>query len=206
MTRDVVRFIYAGNAAAWSRDLRNLEKQGLIERRIPDGSRARQPEVLTLTPAARTLLNAARPIGDGPPQRFYSGIIKPRELAHDAAIYRMVEYERARLDSQGARITRVVLDTELKASVYRAWDAASQGARDADTKRDVAEAHGLPIVHGHIQFPDARLEIEHPDGGRGEVDLELATRHYNRAHLQAKAGFRMYVPHGDDLIARITDV
>jgi DNA-binding MarR family transcriptional regulator len=206
MTRDVERFIYAGNAAALRRDLANLEAQGLVERRIPDGTRARHPEVLSLTPAARALLEAARPLDQIPPQRFYSGIVKPRELAHDAAIYRIAEYERTEIEAGGGRVTRVVLDAELKAMVYRAWDQASHGTRDAETKKQVAEAYGLPIVRGRIQFPDARLELERQDGTRDHGDLELATRHYHRAHLQAKVGFRLYVPHGDDLVARITDV
>jgi len=205
MTRDVEHFIYRGDTAAFRRDLRNLEAQGLIERRIPTGTRARHPEVLSLTPAARRLLEESRPI-DQPTQRYYSGVVKPRELSHDAALYRMAQHERTEIEARGGRVRRVVLDAELKANVYRAWDQASQGTRDDQTKEQVADAYGLPIANGRIQFPDVRLEVEREDGTTGYVDLELATRHYHRAHLQAKAGFKMYVPHGDDLIARITDV
>lgn len=205
MTRDVERFIYQGDGAAFRRDLRNLEAQGLIERRIPTGSRARQPEVLSLTRAGRLLLEASRPI-DQPTQRYYSGVVKPRELSHDAALYRMAQYEREHLEGRGGSVRRVVLDAELKANVYRAWDQASEGRRDEHTKHVVADSYGLPIVNARIQFPDVRLEVEREDGTSDRIDLELATRHYHRAHLQAKAGFKMYVPQGDDLVARITNV
>jgi hypothetical protein len=107
--------------------------------------------------------------------RYYDGVVKPRELAHDAAIYRMATYERAQIEAQGGRVTRVVLDAELKASVCRMWDQLSHGTRDAQSKQHVAQAYALPVVHGRIQFPDVRLEIEREDGSSFHVDLELAT-------------------------------
>jgi hypothetical protein len=44
-----------------------------------------------------------------------------------------------------------------------------------------------------VQFPDVRIEFEHPDGRRDHEDLELATGHYNSRQMAAKlaSGFRM---------------
>ncbi len=40
--------------------------------------------------------------------------MKPRELSHDAQLYRLYQAEAGRLEDEGGRITRVVLDYELK--------------------------------------------------------------------------------------------
>src|SRR5262249_11268399 len=83
--------------AAETRDIASLELQGLLERRqvaLPD---ARLLEVVALTRAGRALLEAGRPRGAddapqrggerGSEQRFYSGFVRPRDLAHDACLY-----------------------------------------------------------------------------------------------------------------------
>lgn len=45
---------------------------------------------------------------------FYAGLVKSRELAHDAQLYHLFEVERAKLEYEGSRVTRVVLDYEFK--------------------------------------------------------------------------------------------
>src|SRR5262249_11268401 len=66
----------------------------------------------------------------------------------------MVESERSALEARGARVTRVVLDYELRETVLRAWHHANRD-RDPDAaKRAVAEAHAVPVIHGRFQFPD----------------------------------------------------
>ena len=40
-------------------------------------------------------------------QALYAGFVKPREIAHDTAIYRLFQAEGARIAQEGGRITRV---------------------------------------------------------------------------------------------------
>ena len=55
---------------------------------------------------------------EGAPQRYYAGIVKPRELSHDAQLSRAYERSAERL-KKGATVTRVVLDYELKRDYQR---------------------------------------------------------------------------------------
>src|SRR5262249_14999148 len=52
----------------------------------------------------------------------------------------------------------------------------------------------LPVVEGHVTFPDFRVEYEDDRGEPGRVDVEVATGNYREQHLAAKsaAGFRVY--------------
>ena len=54
--------------------------------------------------------------------------------------------------------------------------------------------HELPVIDGHVQFPDLRIECERDDGGREIEDVEVVTPHYRGAHAAAKvsAGFTRY--------------
>ena len=51
-----------------------------------------------------------------------------------------------------------------------------------------------PVVREHVQFPDVRIEYEHPDGRKDHEDLELATGHYNSRQMAAKraSGFQIH--------------
>jgi hypothetical protein len=51
-----------------------------------------------------------------------------------------------------------------------------------------AREHDLPVVDGHVQFPDVRLEYVEPDGRRDVEDVEVLTPHYRGAHAAAKGG------------------
>ncbi len=55
-----------------------------------------------------------------------------------------------------------------------------------------ADRQRLPIVDWSIA--DLRMEYETPEGDLNHVDLELATEHYHRGHLDVKArvGFKIY--------------
>ena len=57
--------------------------------------------------------------GDHPSeQQFYAGFVKPQEVAHEAALYRTYQAEAAEIEKGGGTIRRVVLDYELKKSIY----------------------------------------------------------------------------------------
>ena len=65
---------------------------------------------------------------------------------------------------------------------------------------DLWHKHGakLPIIDGHLELPDLRLEYESVDGRVEYRDVELVTEHYSRGQLGGKraAGFAMYRARG----------
>ena len=168
---------------------RHLEEQGLLSHdSISD--RDGQRDVLALTRTGKDLLDAHSlryPSGN---QVYYADIVKPRELAHDVRIYDAFRVEADRLEREGARITRVLLDYELK-SKYQAFlhrDSRASDATPTSDRRDFAESHELPLHRGHVVFPDVRIEYE-VDGRREHLDVEVVTEHYSRGQLSGKAGF-----------------
>jgi DNA-binding PadR family transcriptional regulator len=204
--RDLQRTLFHGNLQAWQRDRARMEAQGLLERHrvaTPDG---RPLEVVTLTRAGKALMDASRPreTEDAPAQRFYSGIGKRQELPHDAGLYPMVERERSALESHGARLTRIVLDIELRETTMRAYNHALLSQSPDEAKRSVAEAYAVPVIDGRFQFPDVRLEYEQPNGERDHADLELVTDHYQRGYVnrKAQAGFRLYARKDAETVER----
>ncbi len=61
----------------------------------------------------------SRTAGDHPSeQQFYASFVEPQEVAHEAALYRMYQAETAEIEKGGGTIRRVVLDYELKKSIY----------------------------------------------------------------------------------------
>lgn len=210
---DLQAFRYGGDARLLQQDLRALETQGLVKRRSVwngPGSRALPVVVLTKTgkEALATHELATTSEASRAPQALYSGFVKPNEVRHDAAIYRMFQAEKRRLESTGARVRRVVLDYELKARVYAPL-ARSRSLPKADFARlqaEVARANGLKVIGGRIPLPDLRIEYEQADGQLASVDLELATGHYHAGAMATKAlaGFRFYAADGS--AARLTRV
>jgi hypothetical protein len=195
---DLARHLYGGRAGRLRDDLRSLSAQGLVaQRRAPVRSRKGTLEVVVLTPAATRLLEPDRARTD---QALYSGFVKPSEVAHDAAIYRMFHAEKQRIEREGGSIRRVALDYEWKRKAYAPLARARHLPKPefAQKQADVARAHGLAVVQGRLVLPDLRIEYETSDGDLARVDLELATGHYHGSHLQAKAqaGFRFYVADG----------
>jgi hypothetical protein len=94
------------------RGLRHLRDQGLVQ---PVSLGGRDRDVVVLTREGRDVLEARRRDDmDEPRQAFHAGLKKPRELTHDAAIYRAYRRASQRLRDDGADIHRVVLDYELK--------------------------------------------------------------------------------------------
>jgi len=89
-----------------------------------------------LTDRGKDLLEANRhERGDRawePRQAFYAGLRKPRELTHDAKVYRAYERAEERVRDQGARVNRVVLDYELKRDYQRFLHERNRGKKDCD--------------------------------------------------------------------------
>lgn len=183
-------------------DLRHLREQGLV-RTVPiDGHR---DVAVVLTDRGRDLLESHRhdrDEGRDHSQAFYAELKKPREVEHDAQIYRAYEREAERLQERGARVDRVVLDYELKREYQQFLQERNRGRADSDGRpdrdqseiEDWAREHDLPYFDGHVHFPDARIEYEEPDGRWDHTDIEVVTLHYRGAHGAAasRSGFTSF--------------
>jgi hypothetical protein len=135
-------------------------------------------------------------------QAFYAGVPKPRELKHDAELYRAYTEEAERLRDEGANIHRIVLENDLKRE-YQEFlqernrdrdDSDGRSDRDPSEIQDWARERDLPCDdQGHVQFPDVRIEYD-IDGRDRTLDVEVMTPHYRGAHAAAKSGsgFRLY--------------
>lgn len=180
--------------------VRHLQDSGLLER-IPLESRSR--DVLVLTKSGRDLLESSRQErGREPRQAFYAGLKKPRELTHDAHVYRAYVRAEERLQEHGASVRRVVLDHELKREYQQFLQARNFGRADGDGRPDRepeeiaawAREHDLPYFDGSVHFPDARLDYEDHDRQVRHEDIEVVTPHYRGVHAggTVRSGFRTY--------------
>ena len=198
---DLAAHRYGGNTTALQRDLRVLRERGLAEQRsISDPKSGRVTRVVVLKRAGRLHAEnaASRGTGGTDVQRFYSGFVKPAEVRHDAAIYRMYQAERRRIEGAGGKVRRVVLDYELKRKVYSDLNRpdGGEGVDREGRKRAIAEENGLAVINGQVVLPDLRIEFETQDQELAHVDLELASDHYKTAEVMQKhaAGMRIYGP------------
>jgi hypothetical protein len=196
---DLAKCRYRDQTPLMQQDLRALRAQGLVQlRTVWTGPKSKELSVAVLTKLGKAILE--RHGQNTKDQALYAGFVKPAEVRHDAAIYRMFQAERQKIERAGGQIRRVVLDYELKRKVYSplAKVKALPPAEYAKRQRDVAQANGLRVVHGKIPLPDLRIEYQTREGETARVDLELATHHYHGSHLQAKAeaGFKFYAADG----------
>jgi hypothetical protein len=110
----------------------HLAQEGLL-RSSPLSSDDR---AVVLTDHGRDLLEANRyERGDRlhePRQTFWAGLRKPRELTHDAQVYRAYQRAVARLREGGGRVRRVVLDYELKRDYQLFLHERSRGKKGGD--------------------------------------------------------------------------
>jgi hypothetical protein len=180
-------------------ELWHLRESGLVHTVRLDRDRT----VVTLTKEGHDLLDARRQEHDSRErQAFHEGVQRPRELKHDADVYRAYLEEAERLHEMGAHIHRVVLENELKAEYQEFLQERNRDRGDSDGRPDRdpleiqewAREHDLPCDDkGHVQFPDVRIEYD-IDGRDQTLDVEVMTRHYRGAHAAAKAGsgFSLY--------------
>ena len=185
-----------------SRGVRHLREIGLVHAQPYVVGKTRTA-LVTLTPRGRDVLEQSRRAGTpGDAQAFYAGISKPRELAHDAHVFRAYLRAADRLGARGGRVHRVVLEEELKRDYQRFLHASNRRRRDSDGRpnrsadqvEQWAREHHLPMDGDHVQFPDLRIEYDDRDDRRAIEDIEVTTPHYRGAHAAAKArsGFARY--------------
>lgn len=189
---DLGEFAYGGNHDRLRPDLENLLRQGLVEMKSVPHEEMGSRQLLTLTKNGHRFLTQTQSAAKG--QALYHGFTKPREAHHDADLYRLYQKAAEKIERQGGRNPRVVLDYEFKKRLYRDLAKLGKDRNSAGGKHAVAERHGLQVVRGKIPIPDIRIEYETRDGERARVDLELATGHYRGRNLSEKvrAGFSLY--------------
>lgn len=214
-TRDLAETVYDNRHSRMERDLAFLREKGLVQvdavnaRRDGRGGKVDRIEVVTLTRAGRDV--ARQTSGLPQDQKLYSGLVKPREVQHDAQIYRAYRKEAERIEQKGGTNLRVQLDFEIKSQIQKAIHAERKAApeRDiAEIKQQVARQFDLPYVNDGIQIPDARIEYDLPRDPDHDVDqgtrtshddIEVLTAAYRPGHLRNKsqAGFHVYASSSD---------
>lgn len=199
---------YGKRASLMQRDIKHLVKDGIVEQRtVPVDSKGATLTVLTLTRKGRDIVRRSMTTESG--QAIYHGFVKPREVVHDAALYKMFQAEAGRIERNGGRVRRVVLDYELKKRAYSPLAKARDLAPLAYSERqqEIAQENNLQIVDGRFVLPDVRLEYETADGEERYIDLELATANYRAAHIRGKAaaGFRVYAQAKGGHLAAVLD-
>jgi hypothetical protein len=206
----LLKHVYHGDADRFRKDLRNLADQRLLTRQ-PDPSG--QDRYVSLSRAGKNLTESH--LRTKTEQSLYSGIVKRRELRHDAAIYEVYQKEAQKILKSGGKIKRVVLDFELKKNFYRQLaNIQNLSPKERERQRqEIVEAHGLKIVKGKMQIPDLRVEYESREQEQCRVDLECVTAHYKACQIAAKtaAGFKLYnqdyrgrsAERGEDLIGEV---
>src|SRR5262249_27415385 len=118
------------------RDLRRLQELGLV-RAQPYVVGKSRTNLVSLTDRGRDLLEHGRQGSrESNGQTFYAGISKPRELAHDAHVYRAYLRGADQLVGRGAHVRRVVLEEELKREYQRFLQASNRQRRDSDGRPD----------------------------------------------------------------------
>lgn len=156
-----------------------------------------------LTKQGRDLLDSHRDRDRDRGQTCYADLKKPREVEHDARVFRAYLREDERLQERGSRIERVVLDYELKRDYQRFLQEHNRGRADSDgrpdrTPEEIAEwarEHDPPYFDGHVHFPDFRIEYSTPDNRwdheHEHEDVEVTTMHYRGGHgaAAARSGF-----------------
>jgi hypothetical protein len=206
---DLAEFAYNRDRSRMENDVENLARQGLANvTTIPDTD-YNPAQVVTLTKEGHKLLSRGRVLPSR--QAIYHGLKKPKEVSHDADLYRLYHKVGDEIESHGGRVIRVQLDYEMKDQLYSRLARASQDkTRNPRTLREeVAESYHLKVVSGKIPIPDLRVEyVRENDNEIQHRDLELATDHYRPRGLsqKARAGFQIYARPGEtDRLRRIRD-
>ena len=200
--RDLADAHFEGHPYAARRAVDRMVRGGHVREHSAEGPQGGAYKVLTLTErGVERAGRVAREQGLDKEQEAWSGLVKPGELQHDVAVFRAARIEQVRLLEQGAVLKRVRIDAELKREVARATETArARGGKEAaDAARfEAAEALGLPVKDGRVEYPDAQLEYSDIEGRSGRVNVEIATEHYSAKSIGAKAaaGFAVHGSNG----------
>jgi DNA-binding PadR family transcriptional regulator len=197
--RDLDRFVYGGSEARRKYDLESLQSQGLVEEKTLFRAHRSARKLVALTAKGEQVVRKTS--GLPKEQRIYHGFVKPRELDHDADLYKVYQKAAEEIREKGGKPTRVTLDFELKESLNRVKEAAGRLSDDERRRllRVAAEEHGLTIDGTTIHLPDVQVEYETREGAVERQNLELLSRNYREDGIRGKAaaGFKIYARTGD---------
>ena len=200
--RDLADAHFEGHPYAARRGVDQMIRAGHVREHTAHGPQGGTYKVLTLTgQGVERAERIARDQGLASQQKAWSGLVKPGELQHDVAVFRAARIEQMKLLEQGAVLKRIRIDAELKREIARATETsrARGGKEAADAARfEAAEALGLPVKDGRVEYPDAQLEYTDSEGRTGRVNVEIATEHYSAKSISAKAaaGFAVHGSNG----------
>src|SRR6266853_490531 len=121
---DLGRFVYGGDEARLKYDLASLRAQGLVEEKSLFRAHRSARKLVTLTAEGERLVRKASGLPED--QRIYHGFVKPKELDHDADLYKVYQKAAEDIRKDGGKLTRVRLDFELKEAINRAKEAAAR--------------------------------------------------------------------------------
>ena len=196
---NLARFVYRGEQSRMSYDLENLRRQGLIEEKTLFRAHSSTRRMVTLTEQGSRMVRRKSGLPEG--QRIYHGFVKPREIEHDADLYKVYQRAVKEIQKEGGSPLRVRLDFELKEAINRAREAASRlpDEERATFLKAVANENGLSIQGSRIHLPDIQLEYETREGIVQRENLELLSRNYREEGIRGKAtaGFKIYARTGE---------
>ena len=199
--RHLVDTHFDGNRFAAAKGLQRLIRSGAMQEHRARGPNGGHFTIYTLTRSGAALAQRlAVKRGLDPEQRAWSGMVKPREAAHDADVAKACRKEIEALAARGARLHRVLIDAELKSILAQRSERAraEKGKEEADrARRQAASELHLPVDdQGHVQIPDAQIQYVDEAGNLGRVNVEVTSDKYMKASIKAKsaAGFSMHAP------------
>jgi DNA-binding MarR family transcriptional regulator len=197
--QDLKRFAYAGDQRAMSHDLRELRRAGLIEEKTLLRAHKEPRKVLALTEKGQRIVRNAS--GLPKDQALYHGFVKPREIEHDADLYKVYQHAVEKIRNEGGKPLKVRLDFELKGAVQREKNTVKALPQEEQKKRleAFARERTLAINGTKIHVPDVQLEYETRDGELERANLELVSENYRNEGIRGKAesGFAIYA-RGED--------
>jgi len=197
--QDLARFGYRGDQAHMRQDLENLRAQGLMEEKTVFHAHNTARKLVTLTAEGHRMVRKASGLKEE--QRLYHGFVKPRELDHDADLYKVYQKAATQVREKGGKVLRVRLDFELKQEINRARESARKlsGEERARFLWAVAEENGLRAEGSSIHLPDIQIEYKTRDGRTERENLELLSQNYREAGIRTKAsaGFKIYARAGE---------
>jgi hypothetical protein len=194
---DLAQLRYTRDHARMENDVQNLRRQGLIEQHSIEGHDGRSKNVLVITRDAHKLLTRQNRIPKG--QAIYHGLAKPKEVRHDADLYRLYHNVAEEIEQSGGKVCRVILDYEIKRELYKKLSQIDPNKNPAYERIRIANEYDLQVVNDKIPVPDLRIEYEDECRNLERLDLEIATRDYRARGLaeKAKAGFHLFARQQD---------
>src|SRR5229473_4406086 len=148
--RDLARFVYGGDEARLKYDLESLRTQGLVEEKTVFRAHKSARKLVALTAEGQRIVRKASGLPEE--QKLYHGFVKPKELDHDADLYKVYQKAAEEIRGRSGIPTRVRLDFELKESINRAKEAAGHMPEDERRRllATVAQEQGLTLDDGTI--------------------------------------------------------